>query len=143
MSHRHFCDVAGHWWECEGKALRFGDQEPPACVCLPSGRPLEGFDHTLRHDPVEFLACPQHREWDAASAAPCQAKPGAEPAIIRDKDGNRVLGRCLWCRTDFYRWGEVAAHNANDMEACPVFQELKDKQCMPPLLQIKLRKLSC
>ena len=22
MGHRHFCDVACHWWECEGAALR-------------------------------------------------------------------------------------------------------------------------
>jgi hypothetical protein len=22
MTHRHFCDVAGHEWECEGTALR-------------------------------------------------------------------------------------------------------------------------
>jgi hypothetical protein len=30
MSHRHFCDVAGHWWECEGTARRSGTVELPS-----------------------------------------------------------------------------------------------------------------
>jgi len=61
MGHRHFCDVAGHWWECEGKALR-GDAEPSTCICLPCGRPLEGFDHSQCPDAVELLACLEHQE---------------------------------------------------------------------------------
>ena len=66
MGHRHFCDVAGHWWECEGKALR-GDAEPSTCICLPCGRPLEGFDHSGCADPVELLACPEHLEEERRS----------------------------------------------------------------------------
>lgn len=62
MSHRHFCDVAGHYWECEGRALRAGDSEPSICICLPCGLPLEGFDHSGCADPVELLACPDHME---------------------------------------------------------------------------------
>jgi hypothetical protein len=31
-------------------------------MCLPCGRPLEGFDHSECNDPVELLACPEHRE---------------------------------------------------------------------------------
>ena len=61
MSHRHFCDVAGHWWECNGTALRAGDTQPSVCTCLPCGLPLEGFDHSQCDDPVELLACPEHR----------------------------------------------------------------------------------
>ncbi len=62
MSHRHFCDVAGHWWICDGRALRVGDREPSVCTCLPCGLPLEGFDHRQCHDPVELLAYPEHGE---------------------------------------------------------------------------------
>ena len=61
MSHEHFCYVAGHYWQCEGTALRGGDTEPSVCVCV-CGLPLEGFDHSGCHDPVELLACPEHRE---------------------------------------------------------------------------------
>ena len=62
MSHKHFCDVAGHWWECNGKAMRSGDAEPSICMCLPCGRPVEGYDHSRCNGPVELLACPEHRE---------------------------------------------------------------------------------
>lgn len=62
MSHQHFCQVAGHYWECQGKALRAGDTEPSTCTCLPCGLPVEGFDHSHCTDPVELLACPEHRE---------------------------------------------------------------------------------
>jgi hypothetical protein len=61
VSHQHFCYVAGHYWQCEGTALRGGDAEPSVCVCV-CGLPLEGFDHSGCHDPVELLACPEHWE---------------------------------------------------------------------------------
>jgi hypothetical protein len=60
VSHQHFCDVAGHYWECDGKALRGGDTEPSTCTCLPCGLPLEGFNHSSCDGPVELVACPQH-----------------------------------------------------------------------------------
>jgi len=62
MSHKHFCHVEGHWWACEGMTLRPGDTEPSLCMCLPCGMPLEGFDHSRCPDPVELVACPEHRE---------------------------------------------------------------------------------
>jgi hypothetical protein len=62
MSHQHFCHIEGHYWDCNGKALRGGDTEPSTCICLPCGLPLEGFDHSHCPDPVELLACPDHRE---------------------------------------------------------------------------------
>jgi hypothetical protein len=62
MSHQHFCDVAEHNWQCNGQAVRGGDTEPSACVCLPCGRPLEGFDHSSCDGPIELLACLEHQE---------------------------------------------------------------------------------
>jgi len=61
VTHEHFCYVAGHYWQCGGTALRGGDTEPSACMCV-CGLPLEGFDHSGCNDPVELLACPEHRE---------------------------------------------------------------------------------
>ncbi len=43
-------------------ALRSCDNEPSVCVCLPCGLPLAGFDHTGCPDPVELVACPEHRD---------------------------------------------------------------------------------
>ena len=61
MDHQHFCYVAGHYWQCEGTALRGGDTEPSVCVCV-CGLPLEGLDHSGCHENVELLACPEHRK---------------------------------------------------------------------------------
>jgi hypothetical protein len=62
MSHRHFCDAAGHDWYCDGKALRsdVSDTEPSICMCLIHHVPMEEGDH--RSCPVELLACPEHRD---------------------------------------------------------------------------------
>jgi len=62
MSHRHFCDAAGHDWYCDGKALRsdVSDTKPSICMCLLHHVPMEEGDH--RSCPVELLACPEHRD---------------------------------------------------------------------------------
>jgi hypothetical protein len=62
MSHKHFCDYAGHEWECDGSALRplTGQTEPTICVCLDCQVPMEQGDHG--ECAIELLACPAHRE---------------------------------------------------------------------------------
>jgi len=139
MSHTHFCHVAGHYWECPGTALRYGGSRPSICICLPCGLPLEGFDHNACHDPVELLACPEHRSAGDAMAAVREDGPGVEPVVLRDENGNPVYGFCLWCNKNFYCWEEVEAHNAHNMKACPVHEELVHRPggypYMPPILQ--------
>jgi hypothetical protein len=125
MSHRHFCDVAGHWWECKGRALRTGEKEPSVCMCQKCGVPLELGNHI--HDYVELLACPEHRKADEAITTPHQAEPGAEGGVLRDIDGNRIVGFCLWCDKDFYSLAEVDVHNADNMKACPVHEGLTNR----------------
>ncbi len=104
MSHRHFCDVAGHYWECPGKALRGGDAEPSVCICLPCGRPLEGYDHSGCNDPVELLACPEHIEEERRSiaearkeynrsAAESGAEEGESPAEMTREEAVRSFQR--------------------------------------------------
>jgi hypothetical protein len=62
MSHRHFCDYAGHEWDCTGSALRpiAGHTEPSTCMCLRHHVPMEDGDHS--ECSIELLACPEHRE---------------------------------------------------------------------------------
>ena len=62
MSHRHFCSVAGHWFDCHGKALRRGDTEPSVCKCDTCGLPLEVGEHSHCKNRVELIACPEHRD---------------------------------------------------------------------------------
>ena len=137
MSHQHFCSVEGHWWECEGTALRSGDKAPSVQMFLKCGVPLESGDHS--HDNVELLACPERRKADEAITAPYQNELGAERGVLRDKAGNRVVGICLWCGRGFYSMEEVEAHNEGDMKACPVHHGLINRSggypYMPPVLQ--------
>lgn len=62
VSHQHACDVAGHYWQCGGVALRViaGRIEPTMCICPFCDIPMEQGDHS--ECPVELLACPQHFE---------------------------------------------------------------------------------
>ena len=62
MSHRHFCDVTGHWWECNGAAMRLGDKEPSVCTCHSCRAPLDKGDHSRCKNLVELVACPEHQD---------------------------------------------------------------------------------
>jgi hypothetical protein len=93
---------------------------------------------------VELLACPEHTDEHlrrmgyepGTSNMPRRSEGAAGENFFKDNDGNRTVGFCLWCNQDFYTHEEAKAHNANDSAACPVFQELKDQHCMPPVLQM-------
>jgi hypothetical protein len=61
-----------------------------------------------------------------------------EVSMFKDENGNPIIGFCLWCNRDFRSIEEVEAHNANNMAACPIFQELRSVDCMPPVLQVML-----
>ncbi len=145
MTHRHWCDFEGHYWECQGTATRLLAPEPSVCRCLNHGVPMEDGDHS--ECSIELLSCPEHR---ADHMRAMGFEPGyteeprtseSEPSsMFTDEDGNRTVGFCLWCNKDFYSMEEVEAHNADDMANCWAFQELKDEHIMPPVLQIMLEE---
>ena len=147
MSHRHFCDYADHYWQCDGTALRLVDTEPSLCMCRYHGIPIEEGDHSRCM--IELLACPEHREAQLRQIGykpstdnmpSCEADAEAEASTFQGKDGRRTVGFCLWCSRHFYSMEELKAHNADDMKACPAFQELKGEQSMPPVLQASVEK---
>ena len=144
MSHQHYCYVGGHYWECQGKALRDPDEEPSVCICLPCGRPLEGRDHTGCDDPIELLPCAEHIGADRPFSGAHPAKPCPERPKMRDEDGKPVYAFCLWCGKTFSCWAEVEAHNRDNMKACAVHTELTQRPggypFMPPLLQDILQR---
>jgi hypothetical protein len=90
---------------------------------------------------IELLSCPEHRadQMRAMGYEPGYTKESLpqdseESSMFKDNDGNPIVGFCLWCNQNFYSMEEVEAHNAENSKACPVFQELKDKNCGPPVL---------
>jgi hypothetical protein len=129
MSHRHFCDFAGHPWECEGSALRHfaKDSEPTECICIKHEVSMEEGDHS--RCPVELLVCPEHRDEQFKQMSECNVRDpiptevGAERIGLQDKDGNATVGFCLWCGKDFYAMAEVWEHNGSGAYACPEFQK--------------------
>jgi hypothetical protein len=145
MSHRHFCDFAGHYWVCEGVATRLFAPAPSVCVCLNHSVPMESGDHS--DCSVELLSCPEHRadQMHAMGYEPGYTKEpepeDAEPSpMFTDEHGNRTVGFCLWCNKDFYSMDDVEVHNADDMRACPVFHQFQDEDCGPPVLQMMLEQ---
>ena len=148
MSHQHFCDFAGHYWECDGTAVRLFASEASVCLCMDHGVPMEEGDHS--NCSIELLSCPEHRadQMKAMGYDPSytiEPSPESEPSsMFTDREGNRTVGFCLWCNRDFYSIDEVHQHNDNDMAECAEFQRLKDSVrantpegqiCLPPMLQ--------
>jgi hypothetical protein len=131
MSHQHFCDFAGHYWQCEGNAVRLfaKDSEPTPCMCLNHQVSMDDGDHSMCS--IELLACPEHREEQLRQMADCEAhdlphtENAAEGTMFIDRDGKPIIGFCLWCDIDFYSMSEVEAHNLDELMACPVYQEFK------------------
>ena len=140
MSPKHWCEVTGHEWACEGTALRplAGDVEPSICMCDICRVPMEQGDHSGCM--IELLACPLHMDeqlramqgnrFDYAEATEVQDEP-LSPAPhcacgCADADPENVTGWCLWCDhvyVDYTRTTEDQ-HFARYCVDAP--QELKD-----------------
>lgn len=138
MSHQHWCGYTGHYWTCPGTATRLFQNEPSVCLCLDHGVRMEDGDHS--ECAVELMPCPEHRadQMRAMGYEPdhiFEQQPDERSSLFGDADGNRTIGFCLWCGRDFYTMEEHEAHVANEMAACPVFQEYKDKTSTPPVLE--------
>jgi hypothetical protein len=139
MSHKHWCDYAGHYWDCSGMATRLFQAQPSECFCSQHGIPIEVGNHS--ECSVELLSCPEHRadHMIAMGYTPdyvLRSEPErGDESTFRDENGNRTVGFCLWCGCDFYTMEEHEAHVADEMAACLEFQRLKGETCEPPLLE--------
>jgi hypothetical protein len=130
MSHRHYCDLAGHDWQCSGTC---------ECIC---GLLMEGSDHS--DCPVELRACPKHREAqlrDVKSVPSVDDVPQREENPVTTKGLLNIppehklrralrrlsrpglAGICVWCGHG-YRRGEYSpeAEDAHMLQ-CPEFPE--------------------
>jgi|SRR6185437_65182 len=140
MSHRHWCESSGRYWQCPGAAVRLFQAEPTICMCIQHGIPMEEGDHS--ECAIELLSCPEHRAdqmramgYEPHCVGTSSSRGSERSPPFMDADGNRTVGFCLWCGRDFYTIDEHDAHTAANMAACSAFQEFKDQNCMPPVLQ--------
>ena len=99
MSHRHYCYVSGHDWQCSDNC---------ECIC---GVLMEEGDHS--DCPVELRACPEHKDETEQQMTAvestavkidfsvlCQKRE--QPRLhcecgCADADPGTVVGFCLWC----------------------------------------------
>lgn len=63
MSHTHFCDIAGHPWQCDSSE----------CICI-CQEPMGQGDH--ERCPIELRACPEHDGEQISIADREQGAPG-------------------------------------------------------------------
>ena len=148
MSHKHFCDFAGHYWDCDGTATRLFAPEATICMCMDHRVPMDEGNHS--NCSVELLSCPDHRaeQMRAMGYDPSHTiEPSTESeqsSMFTDAEGNHTVGFCLWCGKDFYSPEEERQHTDNDMAECVEFQRCKDEVrastpegtiCIPPMLQ--------
>jgi hypothetical protein len=90
---------------------------------------MDDGDHSMCS--IELLACPGHRDEQLRQMADSEAhdlphtENAAEATMFIDRHGKPIIGFCLWCDIDFYSMSEVEAHNADELMACPVYQEFK------------------
>ena len=119
--HRHFCDIAGHEYECSDESC--------GCIC---GIPMERGDHS--DCPIELRVCPEHQgktdglnpeaesdtvkiDFSVLSPEPQRALPhcgcGCENA-----DRSKIVGWCLHCDHVYVHYSPQteARHFANN---CP------------------------
>jgi hypothetical protein len=127
MSHRHFCDFAGHNWQCV---------EQCHCIC---GLPMEGHDHSKC--PVELRACSEHaaeqerRMAEAMSSEPdaafMQESNDGESALphcecgCAETESSKVVGWCFHCDHVYANYGPdiQGRHFADNCPDAP--EELK------------------
>ena len=97
--HMHYCDVAGHEWQCGGNC---------DCIC---GLPMEQGNHS--DCPVELRACPEHKdetdqqmtaiestavEIDFTSLCEKREQPRLHCQCgCADIVPGTAVGFCLWC----------------------------------------------
>lgn len=103
--HKHACDY-GHYWDCNGTAIRIGDSEPSVCMCLDHNTPMEVGDHAACI--IEILTCPFHRQNAGMDGTPTGVEPKAEDGWVPIQCPNNLdkmlddmvhsdEPRCGWC----------------------------------------------
>ena len=88
MSHKHWCEIGQHEWECEGtQAVRVwaGETQPTPCESVPDNG-------------IELVSCPEHLEEDRRRFAAGQEVEDVLKiyhAIIREPDDSPAFKEAM------------------------------------------------
>jgi len=95
VSHKHYCGVTGHEWQCSDST----------CICI-CGEPMEVGDHSQCY--VELRDCPEHHEQlpespddelcaDVLRDLPPNAGRPRCQCGCANANHEQVVGFCVWC----------------------------------------------
>jgi hypothetical protein len=76
MNHRHYCDIAGHDWQCEKDC---------ECIC---GFSMEGNDHS--DCPVELRDCRQHQSQESTDMPAVAEKTSSKRGRLKFPPEHRL-----------------------------------------------------
>lgn len=125
MSHKHYCDYAGHPWECSDSK----------CECFDHCVSMEDGDHGRCR--IELRPCPEHED-EAAQAIAEAMSAEPDPEIIKkwrerpqcpcgcaETEMDRFVGLCLLCTHAYLSYSSEVEdrHFAFDCPGAPA--ELK------------------
>jgi len=123
--HHHFCDFAGHRWECTNTE----------CECFDHNVSMENGDHSQCR--IELRACPEH-EAEAAQAIAEAMSAEPDPALVekwQDRQHcecgcaeaeRRIVGFCMWCDHTYAKYNSEI-EDLHFAEHCPSApKELKE-----------------
>jgi hypothetical protein len=131
MSHLHFCNFGlGHFYECDGVAVRLFDTEPTPCVCADCDHPIDDGDHTRCS--VEHLPCSEHRREHLIECGydPDNLLDPGSPlsilALFSDEEGYPIFGWCRWCLDSFKSARSFREHQDDLLDNCSALAELRN-----------------
>lgn len=115
MSHKHYCDVTGHEWQCIDSS----------CMCI-CDQPMDGGEHS--ECPVELRACPEHPQPPVSPSdelfsgafghLPSDAeKPHCECGCA-DAHPEDIVGFCVWCSHVYISY-DAKTEAQHFLDLCP------------------------
>ena len=112
MGHRHYCEQGGHYWQCDGAAIRGADTEPSVCMCFDHDVPMEqGRPQRVRRatQPARIVTRVQNSP-EGDIKVPRHDLPGA----ARRASSRHCVGVCLWCGHGYTKFNlEIQARHLN------------------------------
>ena len=133
MKHRHFCNIgSGHYFECDGLAMRPFDSTPTACYCPDCGLLTREGDHGKCGGEVEHFPSPAHlrEHLVACGYDPDNLLDPSSPlsilALCSDQEGYPIFSWCRSCMNSFRSTRASHEHQDDLLNTCSAFAKLRN-----------------
>ena len=121
ISHRHYCEEGGHYWQCDGVAVRGANAEAKVCMCFDHHVPMEQGDHN--GCTIELLACPDCDTSTKFARGSIKVPRHEFPGVARRDSRRHCVGVCLWCGHGYTKFNLKI--QARHLKSCVEYQRAK------------------